>query len=97
MAPCPQTRARSAGRDEFGFLSRGTDAFLTGSRRQGLGLGDDEFSPIDVPSLKHLWTNLATQRGAEPDGYTLKIGCSWGTTDEKHSSSVCPSPTIASS
>ena len=25
---------------------------------QGLGLGDDELSPINVPSLKHLWTNL---------------------------------------
>ena len=65
-------------------MERGTDAFLSGSTRQGLGLGDDEFSPIDVPSLKHLWTNLATQRDAEPDGYTLKIRCAWGTTDEKH-------------
>jgi AAA domain, putative AbiEii toxin, Type IV TA system/AAA domain len=59
-------------------MERGGDAFLAGSTRQGLGLGDDQFSPIDVPSLKHLWTNLATQKGDEPDGYTLKIRCSWG-------------------
>ena len=27
--------------------------------------------------VKHLWTNLKTQRGDEPDGYTLKIGVRW--------------------
>ncbi len=43
----------------------------------GLGLGDDESSPINVPSLKHLWTNLKTQKTSEPDGYTLKIRCDW--------------------
>lgn len=59
-------------------MERGTDAFLAGSTKQGLGLGDDEFSPIDVPSLNHLWTNLASQKQDEPDGYTLKIGCTWG-------------------
>jgi len=58
-------------------MERGGDAFLAGARRQGLGLGDDQFSPIHVPSLKHLWTNLATQRVDEPDGYTLKIRCDW--------------------
>jgi AAA domain, putative AbiEii toxin, Type IV TA system len=52
---------------------------------QGLGLGDDQFSPILLPSLKHLWTNLKTQRESEPDGYTLRIACSWkvGGSDRK--------------
>ena len=58
-------------------MERGGDAFLAGARIQGLCLGDDQFSPIHVPSLKHLWTNLATQRVDEPDGYTLKIRCDW--------------------
>jgi hypothetical protein len=58
-------------------MERGAETFLAGQRRQGLGLGDDEFSPIDVPSLKHLWTNLKSQKVGEPDGYTLKIRCEW--------------------
>jgi predicted ATPase len=58
-------------------MERGADTFLAGHAGQGLGLGDDEFSPINVPSLKHLWTNLKTQKDTEPDGYTLKIRCEW--------------------
>ncbi|MGZ0068095.1 ATP-dependent nuclease [Microbacterium arborescens] len=52
---------------------------------QGFGLGDDEFSPINVPSLKHLWHNLKTQKtDADVDGYTLVIGCEWTHEDESH-------------
>jgi len=58
-------------------MERGPETFLAGHRGQGLGLGDDEFSPINVPSLKHLWTNLKPQKDTEPDGYTLKIRCDW--------------------
>src|SRR3954469_20907507 len=58
-------------------MERGPDTFLAGQGGQGLGLGDDEISPINVPSLKHLWTNLKTQKDGEPDGYTLKIRCDW--------------------
>lgn len=58
-------------------MERGPKVFLAGQARQGLGLGDDEFSPINVPTLKHLWTNLKTQKVIEPDGYTLKIACEW--------------------
>jgi hypothetical protein len=58
-------------------MERGADVFLAGQARQGLGLGDDEFSPINVPTLKHLWTNLKSQKVVEPDGYTLRIGCEW--------------------
>lgn len=43
---------------------------------QGLGLSDDEFSPIAVASLKHLWTNLKSQLAGE-DGYSLAIECRW--------------------
>ncbi len=58
-------------------MERGPSTFLAGNKKQGLGLGDDQFSPVAVPSLKHLWTNLTTSRDSEPDGYTLKIGCEW--------------------
>lgn len=57
---------------------KGYDAFLPESRAQGLGLGDDEFSPILVPSLNHLWTNLKTQKTADDDdGFTLRIRSKW--------------------
>ena len=47
---------------------------------QGFGIGDDEFSPINIPSLKHLWTNLKPgQKNPGQDGYTLKIGIQWTT------------------
>lgn len=66
-------------------MERGLGTFLTGHGGQGLGLGDDEFSPINVPSLKHLWTNLKTQKDVEPDGYTLRIQCEWtGTHGPRH-------------
>jgi len=58
-------------------MERGRKAFLAGVRFQGIGLGDDEFSPIGVPALNHLWTGLGTQRAGEPDGYTLKIRAEW--------------------
>lgn len=69
------------------LMERGEEAFLAVAEgRQGFGLGDDEFSPINVPSLKHLWTNLKTAKGeTDPDGYTLKIRCEWdGNVEEKH-------------
>jgi predicted ATPase len=65
-------------------MERGADTYLEGHAGQGLGLGDDEFSPINVPSLKHLWTNLKTQKVDEPDGYTLKIRCDWDSDGSPH-------------
>lgn len=58
-------------------MERGIGTLIAGHAGQGLGLGDDEFSPINVPSLKHLWTNLKTQKATETDGYTLRIRCTW--------------------
>jgi predicted ATPase len=64
-------------------MERGAESFLADRQVQGLGLGDDEFSPINVPSLKHLWTNLKTQKDEEPDGYTLRISCEWMRDEEE--------------
>jgi predicted ATPase len=66
-------------------MERGVEMFEAGRMRQGIGLGDDEFSPINVPSLKHLWTNLKPQKDGETDGYTLKIRCEWaGDAEDQH-------------
>lgn len=53
---------------------------------QGFGIGEDEFSPINIPSLKHMWTNLKSgQKNPGEDGYTLKIGIEWTTgVGQKH-------------
>ncbi|CAM3204104.1 ATP-dependent nuclease [Asticcacaulis taihuensis] len=57
-------------------MERGRQSLLTGYTKQGLGLSDDEFSPIAIASLKHLWTNLKTQAPGV-DGYSLTIKCEW--------------------
>ncbi|MVA81158.1 AAA family ATPase [Agrobacterium vitis] len=55
---------------------RGKQSLLAGYTGQGLGLSAEEFSPISVASLKHLWTNLTTQNIGQ-DGYSLAIECKW--------------------
>lgn len=55
---------------------RGRASLSAGYGGQGLGLSDDEFSPIAVASLKHLWTNLKAQIPKQ-DGYSLEIECHW--------------------
>ena len=52
---------------------------------EGFGMSAEEFLPIAVPSLNHLWTNLKTQlstaeKAAWPDdypGYIMRIKCVW--------------------
>lgn len=56
---------------------KGVSCLFQDSASQGLGISDDEFIPISLPSLRHLWTNLKTQKTTETDGYTLKICCYW--------------------
>lgn len=58
-------------------MERGEAALLSGYKGQGLGLSDDEFSPVAVASLKHLWSNLKTQEPGAANGYTLQIRCDW--------------------
>ncbi len=58
-------------------FSKGRRSWASGVANQGVGIGISEFSPISLPSLKHLWTDLKTQKINEIDGYTLKIKASW--------------------
>jgi len=59
---------------------RGYGSLCKNYSKQGVGINTDEFLPMAIPSLKHLWTNLKPQKTAlEKDGYTLRIGCRWDT------------------
>ncbi|MCY3881972.1 MAG: AAA family ATPase [Chloroflexi bacterium] len=64
-------------------MEKSPEVLLAGAKHQGVGLGDEEFSPIAVPSLNHLWTNLRTQKDStDADGYTLRIGTEWTGADD---------------
>lgn len=58
-------------------FTKGRRAWASGATSQGIGIGISEFSPISVPSFRHLWTNLKTQKLSEADGYTLKVKAVW--------------------
>ncbi|MDO6680160.1 AAA family ATPase [Shewanella sp. 4_MG-2023] len=52
-------------------------------KKQGVGVNGEDFLPLNIPSLKHLWTNLKvnpeedSQGNKEPDGYTLWLEVKW--------------------
>lgn len=71
---------------------KGRDAFNQGEwgNGEGFGMSAEEFLPIAVPSLNHLWTNLKTQlspaeKADWPDecpGYIMRIKCIWDYKDQ---------------
>ncbi|MGE6133212.1 AAA family ATPase [Aeromonas salmonicida] len=51
---------------------------------QGVGVSAEDFLPMNLPSLKHLWTNLKPGQTTEVDGYTLWVKLNWAVRgDEK--------------
>jgi predicted ATPase len=58
-------------------IEKGRRAWVSNVGIQGVGMGIVDFTPMNVPSLAHLWTNLKTQKIDEDDGYTLKIKVTW--------------------
>lgn len=52
-------------------------------KKQGVGINGEDFLPLNIPSLKHLWTNLKinaeldSNGKKEPDGYTLWLEVRW--------------------
>ncbi|WP_323968784.1 ATP-dependent nuclease [Aeromonas veronii] len=68
-------------------IERGEKALLQdGLGGQGIGISSEDFLPINLPSLKHLWTNLRVAQedrgnGPEPDAYTLWIKLTWAFED----------------
>ena len=71
---------------------KGREAFNQGmwGNSEGFGMNAEEFLPIAVPSLNHLWTNLKTQlspaeKADWPDeysGYIMRIKCTWDYNDQ---------------
>jgi ABC-type branched-subunit amino acid transport system ATPase component len=60
-------------------MNKGKVALLAGTSGQGVGVSAEEFSPIVLPNLKHLWSDLKVSNGVESGGYTLRIRCDWQT------------------
>jgi len=58
-------------------IEKGSEGLLQSKGKSGVGLGIVDFTPLQVPSLAHLWTNLKTSKATESDGYTLKIKVYW--------------------
>ena len=66
-------------------LEQGLDGLLNEhiGKKQGVGVNGEDFLPLNIPSLKHLWTNLRIAPEAdssgnkEPDGYTLWLEVKW--------------------
>lgn len=56
--------------------ARGKRGLISGTAGQGVGVSAEEFSPIALPNLKHLWNNLHVG-GEGNGGYSLKIRCDW--------------------
>lgn len=79
---CKMILLHEKGRDIFN-----QNSWSTG---EGFGMSAEEFLPIAVPSLNHLWTNLKTQlspaeKAAWPDaypGYIMRIKCIWDYNDQ---------------
>ena len=76
---CKMVLSHEKGRGVFNKDSVGKSA--------GFGMSAEEFLPLAVPSLNHLWTNLKTQLSTEEKekakektkfpGYILRIRCDW--------------------
>lgn len=58
-------------------IEKGRKAWVSTEKMQGIGMSIVDFTPMHVPSLAHLWTNLKSQKSGETDGYTLKIKVIW--------------------
>ena len=54
---------------------RGKNSLTEGYNGQGAGLSKDDFTPVNIPDLRHLWYNLKSQIPGE--GYSMAITVSW--------------------
>lgn len=61
-------------------FEKGESALLNSFHGAGLGISLDDFTPLNIPSFKYLWSNLSPG-----SGYTLTIDCFWDASGvEKH-------------
>ena len=59
------------------IFEKGIYSIWDGFRGAGFGVNIDDFTPINIPALKYLWTNLKPS-----SGYNLTIRCTWDTADK---------------
>lgn len=79
---CKMILLHEKGRESFNETEVG--------KGEGFGMSAEEFMPVAVPSLEHLWTNLKTQLSpAEKEewvdrfpGYIMRIKCVWDYEDQ---------------
>lgn len=60
------------------IYEKGEEALLENYRGVGYGIGIDDFTPLNIPSFKYLWTNLSPG-----PGYSLSIKCYWNDPDSR--------------
>lgn len=60
---------------------KGKESLLNRGMNAGMGISIEDFSPINIPSLKYLWTNLKPG-----SSYNLKIRCYWDVSDDSGNS-----------
>ncbi len=60
------------------IFQKGQESILQGHKGAGYGIDFEDFTALNIPSFKYLWTNLKAQ-----GGYTLSIKCFWKNTKEK--------------
>lgn len=61
---------------------KGDNVLLAGYNVQGAGISDDDFTPINIPDLRHLWYNLKIQLPNE--GYSMAITVCWDDLTEEN-------------
>ena len=66
--------------------NKGEAAVLQGYSGQGTGISEENFNPINLPDLKHLWSQLKPG-GHGSDGYSLSIKVNWSDAD-KHAQAL---------
>ena len=62
----------SSGVPSSSLTGAGEPCFANAGRAPGVGISAEEFSPIALPNLKHLWSDLRSG-----GGYGLLIRCDW--------------------
>lgn len=60
------------------IINKGKKGLLNRHNIAGVGMSIDDFTPINIPELKYLWTNLKPS-----SGYNLTIKCFWRIFDEE--------------
>ncbi len=54
---------------------KGDEAIRAGYSGQGAGISAEDFTPINIPDLRHLWLDLKAQVPGE--GYSMSISAKW--------------------